>query len=194
MASLLSFAIQFLLASLISRVSAIPNVTVIPVGAGDCSGFPSSYGTSGRNADAFIFHPDQADNSSINSLKTIISGNSLVVSEDSTADSVIFCCDHGGAVLDGLGYSTLLLPTNSTDMELSYLDEGIQPMTYAHEVNGVRQNGTFLGSANVTTWAFKRVANSGYYRIRLLAPASGSLKGNELNEGEFKGFLKVTGP
>jgi hypothetical protein len=194
MAATFLFIIPFLFNSLIPLVSAIPNVTVIPVGPGDCSGFPSSYPTSGRNADAFIFRPDQADNSSINNLKTIISGNSLVVSEDSTVDNVIFCCDHGGTVEDGFGYLTLLLPTNSSNMQLSYMDEGSKPMTYAHEVNGVRQDGVYLGSGNVTTWAFKRVANARHYQIRLFAPGTGTTKGNMLNDGEFKGFLKVTAP
>lgn len=59
---------------------------------------------------------------------------------------------------------------------------------YAHELNGVRQDGVFLGIANVTTWAFRRVANLGYYEVRLFG------LGANLKDGEFKGFLKTVLP
>jgi hypothetical protein len=63
-------------------------------------------------------------------------------------------------------------------MQLQYLDtgSGIKPETYAHEINGVRQDATFLGSRNVTTWAFRRLVNETNRRARLLGAGSEELQ------------------
>jgi hypothetical protein len=183
MATILLFAVTFLLISSRALVSALPNITVIPISAGDCTGFPSSYDTGGTHSD----QEDQADNSSINGLPTGTTNANLVVYEDSTIASYIFCCNFG-AVLDDLGFQELLISTNSTDEDLGYLGQGSKPEMYAHELNGVRQDGVFLGIANVTTWAFRRVANLGYYEVRLFG------LGANLKDGEFKGFLKTVLP
>ncbi|KAH6666241.1 hypothetical protein B0J14DRAFT_659863 [Halenospora varia] len=182
-------ALSFFL-SQTSLVSAIPNVTTIQVGQGNCAGFPNSYKNSGNDADAFIFHPDQADDPRINGLQTGIVNTSLVVYESNTTASTIFCCWRS-AVMDAFFTQNLLLSTTPNDKELGYLSDGIKPETYAHEINGVRQDGIFLGISNVTTWAFRRTqAHPEYYQIRLSAPGSGE----SLYEGEFKGFLKVVPP
>lgn len=193
MAAILLFLVPFFLISPISPVSAIPNVTAIRIGEGNCSAYPNSYFHAGDNADAFIFRPDQVDNSSINGLHTHIDSQNLFVYENSTIDSTIFCCDRGGTILDGIGVQSLLLSMNLKDSELGYLSQGIKPETYAHEINAVRQDGVFLGSANVTTWAFRR-AGTGYYQVRLLLPASATVKVGNLQDGEVKGFLKVLPP
>jgi hypothetical protein len=165
-------------------ISVLPNVTVIPIEEGTCSGFPSSYDTAGRNADAFVFRPSSVDNAAINNLPTYIASNTLIVSLTNITDPSIFCC----TVLDGLGYSTLLIPANSNMMQLQYLDtkSGIKPETYAHAINGARQDSTFLGSRNVTTWTFGRLAKETNWRVRLLGVGS-----EELQDGEVRGFLKV---
>lgn len=173
--------------------SALPNVTPIQIGQGDCSAYPNSYFHTGDNADAFVFHPDQADDSSINGLLTGIWGTSLVVHENNTVDApTIFCCDRGGTVLDPFGVQSLLL--SPSDEELGYWN-GIKPETYAHEVDGVRQDAVFLGMANVTTWAFKHAAAPAtYYHFRLLVAGAENSNGTVLSDGEFKGFLKVVPP
>jgi hypothetical protein len=76
-------------------------------------------------------------------------------------------------------------------MQLQYLDRasGIKPETYGHQIDGVRQDGTFLGSRNVTTWAFGRLAKETSWRVRLLGVGS-----EELQDGEVRGFLKVLAP
>ncbi|KAE9362566.1 hypothetical protein N431DRAFT_298366, partial [Stipitochalara longipes BDJ] len=170
--------------------SALPNVTAIPISPGTCTGFPSSFDTGGNNADAFIFRPTSVDNAALNNLPTYIASNTLVVALSNTTDPSIFCCDHGGAVLSGLGDSTLLFPANSNMMELQYLTNGgLKPETYTHFINGVKQAGTYLGSRNVTTWAFGRLAKETSWRVRLL-----SVGGEELQDGEVKGFLSVLAP
>ncbi|TVY68955.1 hypothetical protein LSUE1_G006158 [Lachnellula suecica] len=197
MAVILLPLITILLASLASLVHAIPSVKAIQVGAGNCSAFPSTFVGAGDNADGFVFSPDQADDSSINGLTTGITGSTLVVYKNSTdVLETIFCCDFGGTILDGFGIRSLLLPpTISNDTQLAYMSEGIKPQTYVHEVNGTRQAGTFLGWANVTTWAFKTATwNPDFWQMRLLVSESGDSKGASLSEGEFMGFLKVQLP
>jgi hypothetical protein len=195
-ASLLS-VVPLLLLSQIPLISAFPNVKPILIGHGNCSAYPNSFRGAGDNADAFIFVPDQADNSSINGLKTRITGINLVAYDNTTANadlaSTIFCCDRGGTVLDGFGMQSLLVANNSTDEELGYLGQGGKPETYAHEIDGVRQDGVFLGMGNITTWAFRRGA--GYWQIRLLgSPGNGDSKGGSLNVGESRAFLKILPP
>jgi hypothetical protein len=80
-------------------ISALPNITVIPIREGTCSGFPSSHDTTGRNADAFVFRPPSVDNAAINNFPTYIASNTLVVSLTNITDPSIFCCDHGATVL-----------------------------------------------------------------------------------------------
>jgi hypothetical protein len=165
------------------------NVTAIRIGAGDCSAYPNSYFHAGDNADAFFFSPSLADNSSVNGLPSRINGLNLVVFEDNSTAPTIFCCDRGGTVLDPFGVQSLLL---QSDEELGYSVNGGKPETYAHEIAGVRQDGVFLGSGNVTTWGFRRPSEgavAGYYFVRLLVPGAKSLY-----EGEFKGFMKVVQP
>jgi len=119
----------------------------------------------------------------------------VVYPNTTNATSTIFCCDRGGTVLDGFGVQSLLLSTDASDEELGYLGQGLGPETYVHEINGVRQNGTFLGKANVTTWAFRpATAPLNFYQVRLLVPGNGSLNGKSLHDGEFLGFLKVISP
>jgi len=76
-------------------------------------------------------------------------------------------------------------------MQLKYLDtgSGIKPETYAHEINGVRQDATFLGSKNLTTWAFRRLVNETNWRVRLQGVGN-----EELQDGEVRGFLKALAP
>ncbi|KAE9371101.1 hypothetical protein N431DRAFT_467309 [Stipitochalara longipes BDJ] len=186
MAKSLLLAIHIFLFSLISPITALPNVTAIRIGQGDCSAYPNTYSTFGRSADEFSFTPDQADNSSINNSTTGVTDAGLVVYADNTTASDIFCCDHGGTVEDGLGYKALLFSSNATDNKLGYWDQGVLPETYTHQIAGVAQPGVFLGLANVTTWAFKLTSN--YYQTRLLGP------GQNLSVGEFKGFLKAVLP
>ncbi|KAF4629659.1 hypothetical protein G7Y89_g8486 [Cudoniella acicularis] len=152
MAIISLLAIPFLLLPL---VSALPNVTVVRIGQGDCSAYPNSYFHAGDNADAFLFHPDQADNSSINGFRTDILGSSLVVYPNTTVSSgnpTIFCCDRGGTVLDNFGVRSLLLSTtNASDEELGYWNasQAIKPETLFAPGGGKLGDGEFKGFLKV---------------------------------------------
>ncbi|KAI0193614.1 hypothetical protein EV127DRAFT_505745 [Xylaria flabelliformis] len=66
---------------------------------------------------------------------------------------------------------------------------------YMYEIEGVRQSGVFIGAVNVTTWGFNYQNSSEtgeYYYQRLLGPKNRNLAtGEQLNEGEFTGYIKV---
>lgn len=72
---------------------------------------------------------------------------------------------------------------------------GLRPETYAHEIQGVRQEGTFLGLENSTRWAFKFVLGPGgagseeldRWDMRLLG------KGMVAREEELEGVLRIVG-
>ncbi|CZR60248.1 uncharacterized protein PAC_10144 [Phialocephala subalpina] len=184
-----------------SLVFALPNVTAVRLGANHCNGYPNSRPSDVSGAGPFIFHPDQADNSSINDMKVGGHGTGLVVyTNPQTAIELFSCSNH--SLYDYLSDLSpnpprmLTFLTSEDDKQVIYSDLGFEPETYAHEVAGVRQDGVFLGSGNVTTWAFNLVSGTGvapsdgYYQMRLL-PKSEEVIGKILREGEFKGFLKI---
>lgn len=183
--------LSLLFAVLTPLISAFPNVTAIPIGVGTCSNFPSTYDTSGRSADAFVFRPSSVENAAIDNLPTYVAVDTLVVSLTNDTIPSIFYCDEGGTIFDGFGSSTLLIPANSSMMQLQYISRGsgIKPETYNHVIDGVKQDGIYLGSKNVTTWAFGRLAKETSWRLRLLGVGS-----EELQDGEVRGFLKVLAP
>lgn len=55
--------------------------------------------------------------------------------------------------------------------------------------NGTRQDGTFLGWDNFTTWAYRLDQQSSMYRIRLLTDSA-----QTLDDGEFAGFVRAGDP
>ncbi|KAI1341720.1 hypothetical protein F5Y15DRAFT_413649 [Xylariaceae sp. FL0016] len=66
---------------------------------------------------------------------------------------------------------------------------------YAHAIDGIQQPGVFIGALNVTTWGFNyenSTETGEYYFLRLLGPNSHNMAtGEQLNPGEFTGFIKV---
>ena len=71
---------------------------------------------------------------------------------------------------------------------------------YYHYLDGVKQDGIFIGAHNVTSWAVQLQdgsAGSGgqpYWLIRLLGPDSEDpVTGAELEEGEYKTFIRIDG-
>lgn len=67
---------------------------------------------------------------------------------------------------------------------------------YRHHIDGEEQEGTFLGSQNVTTWGIKKYEREGagypHWLFRLLVPGSEDPEtGEALKEGEYEAFIKV---
>jgi len=202
----MSLLLTLLALGFLTLAHALPNVTAIPLSPGTCTGFPSGFPGASDSADSFLFVPTQVDNPAINNLPTYITGNTLVVALQNTTTADIFCCDHGGAVLSALGDKILLFPTQSpTNMNqmmtlesMAYTSyatgvtgpesSGSKPLAYSHVLNGVKQNGVFLGRDNFTTWAFGRLADDRSWRVRLM-----TAEAEELQSGEVLGFLSIVG-
>jgi hypothetical protein len=96
------------------------------------------------------------------------------------------------------GDDDLLLGHPLTMLSLRILKSEGKVEAYAHETGGVRQDGVFIGSGNVTTWGFRHQpaseCESDYYEMRLLGrDGADPTTGEPLRDGEFKGFLKVEG-
>lgn len=86
----------------------------------------------------------------------------------------------------------ILVDAQSTDV--------LQPELYTHTVNGVQQDGFYLGVNNQTTWGFRYsdpgcatqdgVSKKDYYEVKLLGLPQSS-HDTAGYEPEFKGFLKL---
>lgn len=174
-------------------VSALPDVTPIQAGAGTCYYFPNWQSRAGSDiTGAFRFRPDQADNSTVDGLDTSVEVFNKTIIDITTnteeAKENYYCI--GGAVKQY--YTDTPVYISATGGELAFLDSGLVPEVYHHQVDGVTQGGVFLGYAGVTAWAYTFVPSTGgagivdTFTMRLLEEQDAPL-----DDGEFYGFLKI---
>ncbi|KAI1097204.1 hypothetical protein F4804DRAFT_328264 [Jackrogersella minutella] len=203
--------------SLVSLVSAAPNVTVVPLSSG-CSSYPNYDITTGiagplsvvadstgKELDGFKFIPKFA---------TAVGGGAwgfmvIPTTENATAATgdIPFRCgnDTLQAYLDmgfvGVRWQPLIAAGTPAESVFGFglpdlPDPNYHLETDLHLVDGVAQPGVYLGSVNVTTWGFnyQNFTEMGeYYFLRLLGPNSNNLAtGEPLNRGEFTGYIKIT--
>jgi hypothetical protein len=72
---------------------------------------------------------------------------------------------------------------------------GLMPEPYAYYVDGVRQDGVYIGVAGEIRWAWKQVSENGVvmWQPRLRVATVEYPNNGELKEGEVPGFLTVKG-
>lgn len=201
-----------LLSSLVSFASALPNVTATPIPG--CSAYPS-YDPTTDTTGWFFFTAYQTDNSSVDGLGTDqefsrganqIRWGSITLGTRPDEAKVAMRCSNNtltGFVSTGVSgatWETLQFAPYPYDAELMYFVEG-GPVAEAHELtlDGVKQDGVFIGSNGVATWGFRYFDASysccgvPFYQLRLLGPNSADpTTGAALQDGEFQGFLKIT--
>lgn len=171
-------------------VAALPDVTPVQVGAGSCVSFPAS--NYSDSLGGFFFIPDQADNSTIDGLHTSVDPNDesiITIAANVQEAKELFGCTDG--LVHELHNASPDLYISPDDGQLAFSDAGLAPETYEHQVDGVAQDGVFLGSGGVTAWAYTYVPGGGFhgfdeFTMRLLESQDGAL-----NDGEFYGFLKI---
>ena len=190
-------------------VSAVPNVTAVPLTTLDCSPYPNwQGGFGGSNIDVtgtVFIQLDQSDNATANGLfssvfpalgpnteKTIIS-----ITPQKDLAKIPYKCFNGvfqDYFVDGENLPHI--SANISDPQYGYFGYwrgGWSPAPYAHQIDGQQQDGVFLGATGLTTWGFTyHPAGSGegeleHFEARLLFPDVKPL------DCEFKGFLKVVG-
>lgn len=106
------------------------------------------------------------------------------------------CTDEAGIVVRNDGLPLRITTDRRRDSMLVYHDYGLMPEPYAHYLDGVRQQGVFLGLDGHTSWAFWNVSgpqNVPSWKFRLLINTEGITGGNKLREGEIGGYLVARG-
>jgi hypothetical protein len=192
-------------AALISAASALANVTPkLLVPSGDCNYWPT-----GRS----MLVVDSAEDPAIDGLPAqpydiIFPSKTLpLLAIDLRASRRIakatFSCDAGQANLASQPSKRISI---CQDRENGHIlidapaEKVLIPELYTHVINGVEQDGVYLGVKGQTTWGFRytpascysnaTVSTKDYYEVKLLG-----LPESEYDtvgyEVEFKGFLKV---
>jgi hypothetical protein len=198
----------------IQHVSAVPNVTVVPIKVG-CAAFPN-WDPATDTTYPFSIQATSTDNTTIEGwgARTEYSrgpdqirwGAMAIVPENDMAKTAVRCANGSlqGYVPTGVGQTTwenLTIAHYPYDAELMYLiPDGLPVETYALYQGTTRIPGLFLGNGGVATWGFKYYgADSSccgipFFLPRLLGPNSQDpTTGAPLEDGEFKGFFKVGG-
>ncbi|KAI1466267.1 uncharacterized protein F4812DRAFT_436584 [Daldinia caldariorum] len=207
---------------------AAQNVTVKALPSDDCSSYPG-YNAATNTAGPWILQVVDSDNVAIegfgdtsvysisynprvDSKPTLRWGYITFPTNNQLAKTALKC---DGGVLKALvntdltaagaptnaQWSELLFPSNAPyDAPLLYkITDGIAPQIFEHYVDGVKQDGVFLGAYdNSTRWGFKyNPANVGsygldFYYARILGPNSADpVTGSPLKANETTAFIKI---
>ncbi|KAI1740541.1 hypothetical protein F4680DRAFT_465163 [Xylaria scruposa] len=201
---------------LVMIASALPNVTVTPL-ASSCTSFPNYNNTTGMTTPLTVVADSTGkgiDGSSfVPKYATAVGGGSwgfITIPLDASINetAVPMRCGNGSLQaqlntgINGIQWQTLVAAGTPAESVFGFglpnlPDPNYKLEPYMHEIDGIRQPGVFIGAVNVTTWGFNYQNSSEtgeYYYLRLLGPNSHNLAtGEQLNEGEFTGYIKVDG-
>ena len=202
---------------------ALPKVNVVPLatGRGDCNNWPNRISSKAAfltGALALTIRSDNADtdglelrafkffNGSFRNGSIAWNMNQLVADMKRTNDSQrpAFRCYNSRLLNQYRNVDDLRVELNFyPDPRHATLSNntGLKPTIYAHEIDGVRQPGVYLGWNNQTTWGLSRVHQKPDHEIRWVAA---SLQGvpSDINsidvpraeswpKPEFYGFVEV---
>jgi len=196
-------------------LSALPNVSTIPLGSNDCARWPGFVDFDYTSPVNLVVH--QAQNNSVNGLLTTtqdftlpgnITGTRLIVNpRNSGSGHPTYRCESGTlrlhSKINGTSTSTSIpgtidtiisVATDSRNAFFILGEDGFRTAPYGHEIDGVEQDGVYLGTRGRTTWGFHYVpTDGGYYEIRLAGgtPDQEDEPAVVSAEPEFYGFLRV---
>ena len=212
------YSLSFTLLSLIASAAAVPSVTPVPLvlkpdAKPTCSHWPNWIRTPDADTTGYLtFKVSGSDDPAVNGLPAqpmdISFGGKIVpmlgieLRASTWFAKMYYRCSNGQAITHTFDNLTISKDSNNAHIlvngakEASYL-----PELYAHEIDGVRQDGAFLGAMNRTTWGFAyHEAKCGadgslikdYYEAKLLdLPVDEQYPPTAGYEPWFKGFLKV---
>jgi hypothetical protein len=201
----MQFNAAICIAALLSAVMAVPNVTPkLLSDASDCR-----YWSMGR----YMFVVDSADDAAINGLPAqpydiilpseVLSLLAIDLRASRRIAKVLYGCDNGQAVAYSNPFQKLGICQDRQNAHIligAPTDKVLEPEVYAHEIDGLQQEGMYLGVKGQTTWGFRftpgscfangTVSTKDYYELKLMGlPESPyDTAGYEV---EFEGFLKV---
>ena len=111
--------------------------------------------------------------------------------ETGRAATPVQCVDEEGLIERSSG-NPLRIAVWTGDAVLTQKAYGFIPEPYSVTIDGVKQDGTFLGAAGQVQWAFKQETPKDgpvVWRPRLLLSREGSPNGNVLRDGEVAGYV-----
>lgn len=194
---------------------AVPNVTPIPLGSTTCAHWPFWIPTeSADTTGSLMFSVSSADDAAINNLPAQpfslpwgsstrnLLGITLLASRSFA--KAYYRCRNGRPIVLSNPDEPIAIAKDSNNAHLLIAANdatAYKPEIYSHEIEGVKQDGVFLGALNQTTWGFHYheatcgrdgKVNSAFYEVKLLGlPVDPE---NEPTAGyppQFEGFLKV---
>ncbi|KAM7215158.1 hypothetical protein V8F06_009476 [Rhypophila decipiens] len=206
------------LLSLLPFAAAVPNVTVIPLGSKDCSSWPAQIRSPGADISRYlrieITSPEDVgltgllSTSSTQNWPTVgnLSNTEDYVSFDVRRSTYfakpVFRCSNGTLHMNSPDFEPISVSRDYRGawMMLGEFADGpgykLEP--YAHELDGVRQEGVFLGAKGKTTWgfAYERAEVCGglpdWYTARLMGlEIDPTVNDRAWGEIQSKGFLRV---
>ena len=195
------------LAPALAQYTTLPNVKVIPLDNAGCYNWPGYIQSRPGFTGSIQFLIDQAEDEWVNGLNAVSKGfnyssgwsdEHLVMELTRSrrfAKEIYQCYDGRVAPLYG-NRGKLSISKDNRNAFVTFR-EGYPLQVYAHEVDGVRQPGVFLGAQNQTTWGFyyersDKCGENGYYQPFLQGlPVDPETEPKAAYDPEFRGFLKV---
>ncbi|KAI1080171.1 hypothetical protein F5B20DRAFT_570562 [Whalleya microplaca] len=220
---------ELALASLIASVPlahAIPDVTVKALPTGDCSSYPG-YDASSDTAGPWTIAIVDSENAAIEGFsdtsiysisynpqtdtKPSLRWGSITIPTRNDIAKTPLQCEAGelkarvptdltaAGAPTNVQWTPLVISPYPYDAALMWKIDGSAPQIFEHYIDGVKQDGVFLGGVNGnTTWGLKYYsASSGssgqdYFYMRLLGPDSANPStGAPLGANETMAFVKI---
>ncbi|EAW14395.1 uncharacterized protein ACLA_074320 [Aspergillus clavatus NRRL 1] len=225
--STLLAALSLLAPRALAEGQATPEPIAVPV-PGGCSGLPL-YDASTGIAGPWVIQTNQCTNTTApgqpctiegygdsvvmryqSGVSGIYQGYVTIVPRNDLAKTPLRCNDATSSIegrvpwgVSGVAWKTVNVSDMAWSAPLMWgldaaFSRAVEP--YHHYVNGVRQDGVFLGAGNVTRWGVKYYETSAgswgwpYWMLRLLGPGSEDrATGEALKQGESTTFIRIYG-
>lgn len=208
------------LTALVPLALAVPAVTPVPLqpssAAGTCRYWPNWINTPAADTTGFLqFVVASADDGAVTGLplqpfsQTWAGSPRALLGADLRASTSfaksVYRCNDGHAVVGPSGPYEAITVSKESRNAFALIDapagDGYALEVYAHEVDGVRQEGVFLGAQNRTTWGFYyRYASCAadgtvtrdFYEVKLQGlPEHPDFPPTAGNPAQFEGFIQV---
>lgn len=196
--------------------TAVPSVTPVPLTPANkfptCTWWPGWIRTPDADVTgSLMFVVSDADDAAINDLTlqqftipfrlgTLDMLGVHLAKSKSVAKTYVRCINGNGVMYNPSQNITISKDINNANLAINPSTPGYTIEPYAHEINGVRQDGVYIGALNQTKWGFRYRIDEGcdgkkgamYYEAKLLGlPRDPDTEPGASYPHEFEGFIKV---